>query len=387
MSLSQALKKLQEEGHLELLEPQPLPNPLPPRYDPAKYCVYHQQHGHDTNRCIRLRHKIQDLIDEETLAPPKGPQVSTDSSPPHLNLIHILPSTYDPSIYITPAHLPKPEVFIPESMDLCMMGASEPQSSQTREPTTSELKRMIEDLQRTVTDLASGTLAPLSTTAHARSFTTKGSPILGRAAFEEGRSLDQVEASGENKIGLDMDPHEHLLLAVEALKAEGLNKEQVLTVVAKTVDDTFATQNESILNQGASREKGRCIRNVPFSYNPALRRDQQTRPAPVNPFTGASSKNPQTSKYLPRGQRVFHALYMPLSKALQILVGQGNLKPFEPRPLPNPLPAMHDATQYCAFHQQTGHDTDSCVRLRHEIQNLIDNGVIPAPGPAKPIGT
>ena len=68
-----------------------------------------------------------------------------------------------------------------------MMGASEPQSSQTREPTTSELKRMIEDLQRTVTDLASGTLAPSSTTAHARSFTTKGSPILGRAAFEEGR--------------------------------------------------------------------------------------------------------------------------------------------------------------------------------------------------------
>ena len=36
MSLSQALKKLQEEGHLELLEPQPLPNPLPPRYDLAK---------------------------------------------------------------------------------------------------------------------------------------------------------------------------------------------------------------------------------------------------------------------------------------------------------------------------------------------------------------
>ena len=56
MSLSQALKKLREEGHLELLEPQPLPNPLPPRYDPAKYCAYHQQHAHDTNRCIRLRH-------------------------------------------------------------------------------------------------------------------------------------------------------------------------------------------------------------------------------------------------------------------------------------------------------------------------------------------
>ena len=78
MSLSQALKKLREEGHLELLEPQPFPNPLPPRYDPAKYCAYHQHHGHDTNRCIRLRHKIQDLIDEETIAPLKARRASTD---------------------------------------------------------------------------------------------------------------------------------------------------------------------------------------------------------------------------------------------------------------------------------------------------------------------
>ncbi|KAF5932554.1 hypothetical protein HYC85_028725 [Camellia sinensis] len=113
MSLSQALRMLREEGYLELLEPQPVPNPLSPRYDRAKYYAYHQQHDHDTNRCIRLCHKIQDLIDEETIAPPKGPQVSTHPSPPHLNLIHTLPSAFNPSIYITPAYLSKPEVFIP----------------------------------------------------------------------------------------------------------------------------------------------------------------------------------------------------------------------------------------------------------------------------------
>ncbi|KAF5933378.1 hypothetical protein HYC85_029549 [Camellia sinensis] len=382
-----ALKKLQEEGYLELLEPQPLPNPLPSRYDPAKYCAYHQQHDHDTNRCIRLRHKIQDLIDEETLAPLEGPQVSTDSSPPHLNLIHTLPSTFDPSIYITPAHLPKPEVFIPKSMDLCMMDAPGPQSSQTREPTTSELKRMIEDLLRIVTDLASGTSTPSSTTSHTREFMSKGSSVLEVAVFEECQSLGKVEASGKNKIGADMDPHEHHLLAVEALKAEGMNKEQVLAVVAKTVDNIFATQVEGSLNQGESREKGRCIRNVPFSYNPTLRRDQQTRPAPTMPFVGASSKNPQILKYHLRGRRVFHALYMPLPKALQILGGQGHVKPLEPWPLPNPLPATHDATQYCAYHQQTGHTTDNCFHLRHEVQDLFDNGVILPPSLAKSTGT
>ncbi|KAF5932409.1 hypothetical protein HYC85_028580 [Camellia sinensis] len=369
MSLTSALKALMEGGHLKPLDPQPLPDPLPARHNPSKYCMYHQQRGHGTDRCYRLRHEIQNLIDNQTIAPPSDP--NDQISPAYLNLIHILPSTYDPSIYITPAHLPKPEVFIPESMDLCMMGTPEPQPSQTREPTTSELMGMIKDLQRTVIDLASETSAPSSTTSHTREFMSKSSPVLERAVFEECQSLGKVEADGKNKVGTGIGPHEHLLLAVEALKAEGLNKQQVLAVVAKTVDDIFATQVGGSLNQGASREKGRCIRNVHFSYNPALRRDQQTRPAPAKLFAGASSKNPQTLKYQPRGQRVFHALHMPLSKAFQILIRQGHLKPLEPRPLSNPLPATHD----------------NCFRLRHEVQDLFDNGVIVALSSAKSIGT
>ena len=216
---------------------------------------------------------------------------------------------------------------------------------------------------------------------------SKGSPVLERAAFEECQSLGKVEASGKNKVGAGMDSHEHLLSAVEALKAEGLNKQQVLAVVAKIVDNTFATQVGSSLNQGKNREKGHRTRNDPVSSNPPLGRDQQTRPAPANPFAGAPSKNPQALKYQPRGRRVFHALYMPLSKALQILVGQGHLKPLEPRPLPNPLPATHDFTQYCAYHQQIGHATNNCFRLRHEVQDLFDNGVILPPSSAKSIGT
>ncbi|KAF5933776.1 hypothetical protein HYC85_029947 [Camellia sinensis] len=114
---------------------------------------------------IRTVASASDLIDEETIPLPKGPRASTDPSSLHLNQIHILPSGYNPSIYITPVHLPKPEVFIPESTNLCMMDAPGPQSSQTREPTTFELMRMIEDLQRTVADLAFGILAPSSTTS------------------------------------------------------------------------------------------------------------------------------------------------------------------------------------------------------------------------------
>ena len=53
---------------------------------------------------------------------------------------------------------------------------------------------------------------------------SKGSLVLERAAFEECQSLGKVKSSGKNKIGVDMDTRELLLLAVEALKDEGLNK-------------------------------------------------------------------------------------------------------------------------------------------------------------------
>ncbi|GMP36124.1 hypothetical protein CsSME_00008340 [Camellia sinensis var. sinensis] len=238
------------------------------------------------------------------------------------------------------------------------------------------------------------------TTSYAKNFIPQEPPLLGRIVIELSQpeavssysndvstttgfrsdiatqTLDQVEARGKNKMGIDVDPVEQLLWAVEALKAGGLNKQQVLTVVTKTVNDIFPTQTEGSTSQRENRDKDRRTRTVPPNPNPVTRKDQKAKVAPADPFASAFSKNPQTSKYLPRGRRVFHALYMPLSKALQILAEKGHLKPLEPRPLPAHLPPGHDATQYCAYHQQVGHTTDSCFRLCHEVQHLIDNEVI-----------
>lgn len=132
MPLSQALRVLIKTGHLKPLEQRPLPDHLPPKYNPAKYCVFHQQHGHDTDQCYKLCHQIQDLIDNKVIILPQKPNVTTNPlpannqvpSPRNLNLIHTLAIPYDPSIYITPSHLPKPAVLIPKSTDLCMMDAS-----------------------------------------------------------------------------------------------------------------------------------------------------------------------------------------------------------------------------------------------------------------------
>ncbi|KAF5932942.1 hypothetical protein HYC85_029113 [Camellia sinensis] len=42
ISLSKALGVLIKKGHLKLLEPRPLPDPLPPKHNLTKYCAFHQ---------------------------------------------------------------------------------------------------------------------------------------------------------------------------------------------------------------------------------------------------------------------------------------------------------------------------------------------------------
>ncbi|KAF5934572.1 hypothetical protein HYC85_030743 [Camellia sinensis] len=140
MPLSKALGVLIRKGHLKPLEPRPLPNPLPPFHNPAKYCAYHQQHGHNTNQCFRLRQEIQDVVDKNVILPPERPNVTTNPLPTHnqapppkrVNLIQAGVVSYDPSIYITPTHLPKPEVLLPDCTDsLCMLDISTTQPEPT----------------------------------------------------------------------------------------------------------------------------------------------------------------------------------------------------------------------------------------------------------------
>ena len=122
---------------------------------------------------------------------------------------------------------------------------------------------MIGDLQRSVADLAYGMSASPPTTSYAGSFMPQEPPLLGRIVIELSQpeavsnsgndmstttrlhsdqatqTVHQAEASGTDKIKEATDPYEQLLQTVEALKAEGLNKQQVLAVAAKIVSDTL----------------------------------------------------------------------------------------------------------------------------------------------------
>ena len=76
--MSQVYDKLKAKGLLKPLDPRPIPNPLPSRFNVNKRCAYHQGLGHETDHCFTLRHAIQDLIDNKVIASPIRPSITNN---------------------------------------------------------------------------------------------------------------------------------------------------------------------------------------------------------------------------------------------------------------------------------------------------------------------
>ncbi|KAI8560166.1 hypothetical protein RHMOL_Rhmol04G0234800 [Rhododendron molle] len=64
---------------------------------------------------------------------------------------------------------------------------------------------------------------------------------------------------------------------------------------------------------------------------------------------------------------------------MEKLVKSGHLKPLAPTPLPQNPPPSHNPNLFCAYHQMPSHHTDSCYRLLHAIQDLINDGTLQTP--------
>ena len=81
---SQLFERLKEAGILHLVEAKTV-NISAEWYDPSKRCAYHSEVvGHDTEKCITLKHKIQDLIDNEVINLAQAPpNVNTNPLPKH----------------------------------------------------------------------------------------------------------------------------------------------------------------------------------------------------------------------------------------------------------------------------------------------------------------
>ncbi|XP_077228338.1 uncharacterized protein LOC143861282 [Tasmannia lanceolata] len=105
-SLSVALKKLLKDRKIKLPDIKPLPNPLPRSWREDQFCDYHRNTGHITDRCLALKHQIQNMIDRKELSI-ELPNVTRNPLPTHamppppsVNVICAEKSIIDPASFI-----------------------------------------------------------------------------------------------------------------------------------------------------------------------------------------------------------------------------------------------------------------------------------------------
>ncbi|KAL2897653.1 Vacuolar membrane protease [Bienertia sinuspersici] len=105
MTYTQAFDRLKSKGALSPIGPtaDPPAERRSPRWDPNKYCKYHQGKGHTTEECWTLKNKLQDMVESGQLpVPPGGKKPNTDTSPLTVLMISAEEAPVDPIQYITP---------------------------------------------------------------------------------------------------------------------------------------------------------------------------------------------------------------------------------------------------------------------------------------------
>ncbi|KAL2930287.1 Activity-regulated cytoskeleton-associated protein [Bienertia sinuspersici] len=105
MTYTQAFDRLKSKGALSPIGPtaDPPAERRSPRWDPNKYCKYHQGKGHNTEECWTLKNKLQDMVESGQLpVPPGGKKPNTDTSPLTVLMISAEEAPFDPADYITP---------------------------------------------------------------------------------------------------------------------------------------------------------------------------------------------------------------------------------------------------------------------------------------------
>ena len=130
------------------------------------------------------------------------------------------------------------------------------------------------------------------------------------------------------------------------------------------------------------------IMNKTFPHMEELMKDINTRLQKLEEIHGLQAEDvfgkPKEwkkviAKDTPKKIREFDDIHMSLLETLEILSKKGYLKPLEPTLLPIPILSTWNMNEYCAFHQKLWHKTNNCFKLKHEIQDLIDGGVIAKP--------
>ncbi|KAL2935368.1 Activity-regulated cytoskeleton-associated protein [Bienertia sinuspersici] len=112
-----AFDRLKSKGAISPIGPTPDPAPenRSQRWDPAKYCKYHQGKGHSTEECFKLKDLLQDMVEDGRLPiPPGAKKPNTRTNPLTTLCIHVEEASFDPTALITPVGQPIPNIIISE---------------------------------------------------------------------------------------------------------------------------------------------------------------------------------------------------------------------------------------------------------------------------------
>ncbi|XP_028084041.1 uncharacterized protein LOC114285214 [Camellia sinensis] len=153
---------------------------------------------------------------------------------------------------------------------------------------------------------------------------------------------------------------EQVRLVVQNLELDMLQKMIVAPLSTFASLHELGVQIESAFKKGIIHKTSEPAKK-PFTRSTNASTNTIPRPTDVSTIATSSAKmvdpfaaaiNSQTAQNSqPWNRRPFNPLYMSPTHTLKVLMDKGHLKPLDPRPLPDPLPARHNPTQYCTFHQ------------------------------------
>ena len=128
------------------------------------------------------------------------------------------------------------------------------------------------------------------------------------------------------------------------------------------------TRIEDAVNNG-QLEKGENKLPIKKTYGGGATTSKAPNPVNVNAII------PQQPLAKPRVLRLRNDPY----QAYENLASKEFLKPLDPTLMSNPMPRTWNLNEYCHFHKKSSHKTDIYFSLKHEIQDLIDNGTLQNP--------